>query len=149
MKSKLTLIAFAVFLFALSAISPRRSFAGIPTVESIVVNVNPSTGTYCTSISTSAYTQVPPSTLGNMENRNGIRVLNLPSNTANMGGIINVGVGGNAEVPSAPTGITKYDLLFVRGNPDRALAIGSNIFLWLLSLHTSAEIACWQEFQQR
>lgn len=117
-------------------------------VEARVIQVNPSTGTYCQSISTSTMTQVPPATVGNLSGRNGIVILNLSTNTANMGGTINTGTGWGSTIATAPSGTTA-ELLFVKGYPHVTLEIGSNLFLWMISYHTSAETVCWQEYIER
>jgi hypothetical protein len=132
---------FSFSAFAL-AFLPILATAGIGTIESQVVTVNPSTGTYCQSISTSTYTRVPPASLGNMSRRNGIRVLNLPSNTANMGAVV-------SNSATAPADITNFDLLLVVDSAQSTYSIGDNLFLWVISLHTDAETACWQEYVQR
>lgn len=138
----LLLGAFGVLAWAF----PNKVQAGTPVFESQVIDLSPSTGTYCQSISTSAYTQVPPASVGNYDRRNGIVILPLPANTADMGGIVNKGIGG---IGSQPTGITQYNLLFKKGSAQTDLQVGDNLYLWLISLHTSAETVCWQEYRQR
>lgn len=128
----------------------RTGRAGTFIYDSPIIEVNPSTGTYCQSISTSAFTQVPPQSLGNFARRNGLYVLNLPGNSANMGGVINssFSVFGLPVAPSTNT-ITSFDLLYIRGAPQNGLILGDQMYLWLISLNTSAETACWQEYRQR
>lgn len=136
--------ALLVFCFAaIGILFAKDARAEWKTVPAPLVLVNPSTGTYCESISTSTWTKIPSA--GNSAGRSGIYVLNLPGNTANMGAqIIKESSNGDVVAPTGP--ITRYDLLLKKGDPERDFPYGENFYLYVISLHTAAETVCWQEY---
>lgn len=134
MKKTILLLFGGVFLLT----SPL--FAGKTIEEEPVADVREEPRTV--SISTSVWTRIPPSSVGNWDKRNGISVNDMSTNNANFGFILSTGT----NTPG--TAITVFTHEISPAGPDREFLIGTAIILWGISLHTSSETAVYHEFKQ-
>lgn len=93
------------------------------------------------SVSTSAWTRVPPTWADNTESRLGVEVSNPKTNNATIVGVISIStyVAGVSEA----TTIRPIEL---EAGENELFKIGSKLYLYLLSLHTSAENVHIQEY---
>lgn len=120
-----------LFLFFALCLTPSIVFAGKPLVAEAPFNDHGTAG--CVSISTSAWTAIPTTATAG---RVGLYVTNVSTNTGNMNGTFDNTVGIGIQPILFKPGITQY-----HGAADSEP-------LYLRSLHTSAEDACYQEMKQ-
>lgn len=89
------------------------------------------------SISTSAWTKVP--TTSSLTGRTEVCLDEPASNTANMAGTI------SSESSTPAEAITVRPIEVVKGEEDRCFPVGDGLYVYLLSLHSSAESVHVQE----
>lgn len=121
------------------------AFAASPIKEEPISNVVDKNGTLkagAVSVSTSTWTLVPSAASGNIEKRSGIFLTNPGTNTGNMGIVLT----NTATTPTIST--TTYTVKIDKGNPTVSLLVNETIYVWAISLHTSAENLNYQEFRQ-
>lgn len=128
--AKLSLLAFGFILFSVVFI-----YAAAPIYELPIRNIATAT---TVSISTSAFTRVVSSV---QAGRIGVFVSNPDSNTATASCVF-------SKETSSPTEATTVRPLEIGVGEDKFYPIADNIFLYCISLHTSAESIHVQEVLQ-
>lgn len=91
-------------------------------------------------ISTSTLTRVPPASVGNDSRREGILIDNLASNTGNMRVFI-------TSTTSLGFGTTQAGTTIRAIDEPSFVPIAGNLYLYVLSLHTSSETLSYQELR--
>jgi hypothetical protein len=116
-----------------------------------ISDIKPSTSVLCVPISTSAWTQFPPSGYGNLRNRDGIWIAGPASLSANLVFAITASSTTNAPgiLPLAPATTNQIDGTVTKGVGPTTIRVPDWMRLWLLSLHTAAETWCGREYIQK